>query len=247
MTKHRIVVRTTEDKYHLWIAGVYDKEDIEHGGDYISKKSKTKYQDSSDKITVIPDDEYEQIVNNKNRRSDAGEITNNIDGAISKEEPQRIDLYEFENLVATIWESHGWDTAVTSGSGDRGIDVVATKKGITNEKQVLQVKRYAKGNKVGSQDIRNYATLYQQEPDIDSVVMVTSSDFTDSAKTLAADLSIKLVNGDRLCEVLKNSDIKQLNHKNNLNSTQEKQKIQDPQTKKLQGLLRQAILLRKRA
>ena len=113
---------------------------------------------------------------------------------------QSMDEYAFEQLVAELWEATGWETSVTSGSGDRGIDIVATRTGMTSEKQAIQAKRYSDGNKVGSQDVRNYATLYQQEPDVDSVVIVTTSTFTKQAKRLAEDLNVKLVDGDSLCQ-----------------------------------------------
>jgi HJR/Mrr/RecB family endonuclease len=117
-----------------------------------------------------------------------------------KEKLQSMDEYAFENLVADLWENVGWDTSVTSGSGDRGIDIVATRTGMTTEKQAIQAKRYSEGNSVGSQDVRNYATLYQQEPDVDSVVIVTTSRFTKQATRLAKDLNVKLVDGDSLCQ-----------------------------------------------
>jgi hypothetical protein len=110
-----------------------------------------------------------------------------------------MDEYDFEELVADLWDRAGWSTEVTSGSGDRGIDVIATRTEMTTEKQIIQAKRYSEGNTVGSQDVRNYATLHQQEPDVDSVVIVTTSRFTEQATQLANDLKVKLVDGDSLC------------------------------------------------
>lgn len=36
-----------------------------------------------------------------------------------------IDPFEFEHLIADIWDYLGWDTEVTSKAQDGGIDVVA--------------------------------------------------------------------------------------------------------------------------
>ena len=46
----------------------------------------------------------------------------------------------YEQLVADVLSREGWDTRVTKGSGDQGIDVIA-QKGAT--KLVLQCKLYS--------------------------------------------------------------------------------------------------------
>jgi len=115
-----------------------------------------------------------------------------------------LDPYEFEQFVANLWEKKGYDTEVTSGSRDRGIDFEATKLG---RKEVVQVKHYSSDNKVGSQEVRNYATLYQQVPDANTVVLVTSSSFTQQAEELAEDLKVEIFDGQRLSKELENHDI----------------------------------------
>lgn len=110
------------------------------------------------------------------------------------EEFETISPDEFEQLVANIWEGNGWNTEVTSSSRDKGIDVVATRwteEG--KEKHLIQAKRYTGDNKVDSEEIRKYATLYQQEPDADKVLVVSTSGFTDPAEDLASDLDVDTV------------------------------------------------------
>jgi len=114
---------------------------------------------------------------------------------ISREDLESIDPYDFEQLVADVWEAKGYDTTVRSKSGDEGIDVEAEKTGY---KEVIQAKRYNISNKLGSEDIRFYATLYQQEPEANSVVIVTSSEFTDEGRVLADKLKVDTFNGDEL-------------------------------------------------
>lgn len=106
-----------------------------------------------------------------------------------------MDEYEFEELVADVWEAQGWNTEVTAGSGDRGIDVIAEKQGLVDEKMLIQAKRYQEGNNVGGRDVREYASLQLQESNIDSVVIVTTSSFTRQAKDIAGNLNVKLVDG----------------------------------------------------
>lgn len=115
-----------------------------------------------------------------------------------------LDPYEFEQFVANLWEKKGYDTEVTSGSRDRGIDFEAQKLG---RKEVVQVKHYSPDNKVGSQEIREYATLYQQVPDANTVVLVTSSSFTQQAEELADDLKVEIFDGQRLSKEVGKYDL----------------------------------------
>ena len=112
---------------------------------------------------------------------------------ISRVDFESIDPYNFEQLVADIWHAKGYDTTVRSKSGDEGIDVEAEKTGY---KEVIQVKRYNIENKIGSEEVRFYATLYQQVPDANTVVLVTSGEFTKEGRDLAEKLKVETFNGD---------------------------------------------------
>lgn len=123
-----------------------------------------------------------------------------------KQQLHQMDVYEFEELVADIWESYGYKTVVRKGSGDQGIDVEAIKDRPYNQRDLIQAKRYADTNKLGSSDIRNYATLYQQESEVDVVAIVTTSDFTSESESLADNLNVKTIAGDELINILSNND-----------------------------------------
>lgn len=114
---------------------------------------------------------------------------------------------EFEGLVAEIWAELGYETEVTPGSRDRGIDVIATKEIPVTEKVLIQAKAYSQQNKVGSKEIRNYATLYQQEAAVDRVVVVTTGEFTSDAETLAKDLDVRTVDRDDLLALIDEAGI----------------------------------------
>jgi hypothetical protein len=117
---------------------------------------------------------------------------------------REIDEYDFEYLVADVWELRGWQTTVTTGSNDRGIDIIAKKSSPFNQKQLIQVKRYSAHNRIGSPDIQQYSSLRRQEDDVDAVVVVTSSSFTSQARQTADDLNVKLIEGNGLCEMILN-------------------------------------------
>ena len=110
-----------------------------------------------------------------------------------KHQLQQMDPYEFEELVAELWGLQGYETKVRKGSGDRGIDIEATKENPCKQKILIQAKRYGDDNKIGSEEVRKYATLYQQVSDVDIVVIVTTSKFTKEGTSLARDLDIRLV------------------------------------------------------
>lgn len=113
-----------------------------------------------------------------------------------------MDAYAFEHLLADVWSALGWSTTVTDGSKDKGIDVVARKDKPFQQKHLLQAKRYGADNTVGAREVQLYASLRQQEQNVDSVVIVTTSTFTADAEARAADLNVKLVDLDDLCDLI---------------------------------------------
>jgi hypothetical protein len=123
-----------------------------------------------------------------------------------KESLASIEPYEFEKFVAALWERRGWTADVTSASRDAGIDVVVKKSSPFNQTQVIQAKRNAPDNKVGSSEIQQYASLERQVPDADTVIVVTTSEFTAPARERAEDLNVKLVDGNTLLQLIEDED-----------------------------------------
>jgi len=115
---------------------------------------------------------------------------------------EQIDPYQLEKLVAEIWEKQGYQTNVRNSSADRGIDVEATKEKPFNQRILIQVKRYKGENNIGSEEVRKYSTLKNQGSNSDMIVLVTTSDFTAPAEELAADLNVKIIDGDELSELV---------------------------------------------
>jgi hypothetical protein len=122
---------------------------------------------------------------------------------VTLQQIQSIDPYEFEKLVAELWESKGYDTNVRSKSNDKAIDIDAERGGRTEK---IQVKRYTKDNKIGSNEVRKYATIYQQT-NANSVALVTSGEVTDPAREVAQDLGVNLTDGKELVQQLESSSV----------------------------------------
>lgn len=113
--------------------------------------------------------------------------------------------HRFEELVADIWEQEGWETTVTHGSGDDGIDIIVEKNSPFNpsQKYIIQTKCYS-DKPVGGPDMRDFRGAMDLAHNADGGVFVTTSYFTASAEETADGLSMKLdlVDGDDLCKMI---------------------------------------------
>ena len=103
-----------------------------------------------------------------------------------------ITLSEREHLVAEQLSCAGWETQLTSASGDQGIDVMAEKFGLS---LVVQCKLYSKpvGNAAVQEAIAGKAFAQA-----DYAAVVTNSGFTRSAKELAQTSGVLLLHHDQL-------------------------------------------------
>jgi restriction system protein len=105
-----------------------------------------------------------------------------------KEQPEdiyRLTPREFERLVASLLEDMGFDVELTRETHDGGVDILAFAR--TQLGQLLclvQAKRYSRDHPVGIEVVRNlYGTFCDREAN--SALLVTSSRFTEDARTFA--------------------------------------------------------------
>lgn len=131
--------------------------------------------------------------------------TPDIQNMASLQQLQGMDPYDFEELVAEVWEAKGFDTHVRQGSGDRAIDVEAVQGG---QRILIQAKRYSSDNKVGSEEVRKYATLWQQERDANRVILVTTSTFTSEAKQVAAEQNVSIIDGPSFVDMMEEEGVR---------------------------------------
>ena len=100
---------------------------------------------------------------------------------------------EFEEYAASVLRNKGFKgVKVTQGSGDQGIDILASKKGVS---YAIQVKKYSRpvGNKA-VQEAYSGCAYYE----CDVPVVLTNSTFTPSAKELAKKNNVELWNIDKI-------------------------------------------------
>lgn len=100
--------------------------------------------------------------------------------------------HEYEEYVADIIKTLGWEAKVTSGSGDHGADVIAEHNGT---RVAVQCKFYrtAVGNK-SVQEAFSAMSFY----DCDHACVVTNSTFTPAARKAAAKLGVALLHHEDL-------------------------------------------------
>lgn len=129
-------------------------------------------------------------------------LTNPQGRAATLQALRQMDPYEFEHLVADVWEAKGWTTEVSTASNDAGVDVTATRDHPYKQKILIQAKRYGEDTTVGSPEVQQYASLRQHEHDVDAAVIVTTSSFTSSAKDMADRLNVKCVDGQVFLNII---------------------------------------------
>jgi len=71
---------------------------------------------------------------------------------------------------------------------------------------LIQAKRYGPNTTVGSPDVQQYASLRHQFENVDKVLIVTTNGYSRQAREIAADLNVKLIDGDGLVELIDEYD-----------------------------------------
>ena len=108
----------------------------------------------------------------------------------------------FEQFVADVWqERQGWETEVSPPGPDLGLDVMGQPPG-GGPKTALQCKRKQEGDKVSSRRVQQYSALRNQWTDVEGVTIVTTSDFTKNAQDMADRLEVKLIDGEKLVQLI---------------------------------------------
>lgn len=106
---------------------------------------------------------------------------------------------DFEKLLYRLFEKMGYSVQLTGKTGDQGGDLIANKNG---ERILIQAKRYE--NSVGNSAVQE-AVAAQKFYNCTKAMVVTCSDFTAEAKSLAQANNVDLVGKKKLQELLLSS------------------------------------------
>ena len=89
----------------------------------------------------------------------------------------QIDSRKWEEIIAGAYKKAGWDEVIlTPRSGDRGRDVIATKRGIGSVRVIEEVKAYKPGHLVKADEVRALLGVLHVEP-ASKGFLSTTSDF----------------------------------------------------------------------
>lgn len=162
-----------------------------------------------------PDDTAETLSNVVREHIESGEPTavrelrsalvGDEGGVWTPSDLLRFEPIAFEKLLAELWSAYHNAARTTQASQDRGIDVIARTADGT--RLLVQAKRLTPPNRVGITVVQRTAGLLV-EFDADAAVVVTSSEFTESARTSGESMDdVHLVDGTTLCGWLTNSSL----------------------------------------
>lgn len=100
----------------------------------------------------------------------------------------------FEKYIAAILEHRGFKTSITKGSGDFGVDIIASRD---NQRYAVQVKRYRSNV---SRTAVSDAVAGKKYYDCNIAMVITNSYFSPAAIDLADKNHCKLVNRNVLAD-----------------------------------------------
>lgn len=108
----------------------------------------------------------------------------------------KMDGFKFESYLGELFRNLGYEAKVTQGSGDFGADLILKK---ADQKIVVQAKRYSKN--VGIKAVQEaQASIAHYKAN--AAWVVTNSDFTEAAYTLAKSNQVLLINREKLIELI---------------------------------------------
>ncbi|MEK5246719.1 restriction endonuclease [Bacillus sp. FSL R9-9530] len=110
-------------------------------------------------------------------------------------EIDRMNGLQFEHYLSALYQSFGYHTEVTKGSGDFGADLILRNN---NEKIIVQAKRYK--NKVGIQSVQEVVGA-KRYYDVAHAWVVTNNYFTEPARKLAHANDVLLIDRDLLIKL----------------------------------------------
>lgn len=117
-----------------------------------------------------------------------------------------LNPFEFENLVANLFNQLGYDTKITRSHKDGGVDAIAfDPKPISGGKLVIQAKRYR--HTVGVSAVRDlYGTMVHEGAN--KGILVSTSGYGPDAFQFCKDKPIELIDGGGLLYLLNQAGIK---------------------------------------
>ena len=111
---------------------------------------------------------------------------------------KRMHPFKFEDYIAKLYKNMGYSVKQTKRTGDGGKDIIATKNGQT---YFVECKRYS--DPVNVHKMRDFVgACVLGGKDIKGIYVTTSS-FTNDAKSAANRIGIQMIDGNKLMSMIR--------------------------------------------
>jgi restriction system protein len=104
---------------------------------------------------------------------------------------------DFENFLASVFQELGYEVRTTGVTGNQGADLIVSKHG---RKVAIQAKGYPRST-VGNEAVQE-ADTGMISANCQAAAVITNSDFTSSARELAAKVGCRLVAGHQMRDLI---------------------------------------------
>lgn len=116
---------------------------------------------------------------------------------------------DFENYIADLFSRLGYNTKVTGGPGDGGIDIIAEKDGV---KYYIQCKKYYRKHEVGEPEVRDFFGAIVGLATKGTGYFITTNIFTLPARQFAEGKPIELIDRYKLVDYIHRAEKKSFNN-----------------------------------
>ena len=111
---------------------------------------------------------------------------------------KRMHPFKFEDYVAKLYKNMGYSVKQTKRTGDGGKDIVATKNGQT---YFVECKRYS--DPINVHKMRDFVGACVLGGKDEKGIYVTTSSFTNDAKSAANRIGIQMIDGNKLMSMIR--------------------------------------------
>lgn len=147
-----------------------------------------------DVVKRVEDDETVGIV--------AGEIEETTQDFILKTLAQELKGHPFEEFIAHLLGTMGYQTRLAPEGPDGGVDIVASKDELGFEPPIIKVQVKSKEGSIGNQDV---SALYGNVDQNEFGLLFTLGSFTNPARTFARNkTNLRLIDGPELVKMVLN-------------------------------------------
>jgi HJR/Mrr/RecB family endonuclease len=143
------------------------------------------------------------------RRVNLGDEYEVIDDEYLLRKLHNLEPMVFEQFIADLWSQLGWETEVVPVEEDRGADVIATQEDLFTRRRAIQVKRKNPSSTHNLDEVQRYMALSLRDG-IDEALLVTTGQFTQTAREEADVSSYELMDGRGLASFIRENELQQV-------------------------------------